>query len=569
MFHSWPRKVYFRYGEPPREVGYLYAINWSIGLTLFFPLSLACGLLAAAAARSLCSWYRSEHRLRYGFDTLVLDVVRPFLFLLAILSVALSWWEWYHNSYRLNSAPGSPALPTWVIDWAGRAYVEPAVSPPALNSAFTFATYSYQAVAYAGFWVWVPTALVTARFLSGLRGERVRAAPPVVEVVRLLHAAALSGLCILVSLVLTQLQNNYLHVRGPYQSIFEFARQELIADLVADPFATAPARFPGNREASKVVGQVLGLLVACATVAVLVASWFATAATPRWDARDRFRLRRIVGGHLLILALLLLLGGLTLFFFRLAFLFFFGVGIELAAAVVVWFGTRGRESWAPASDQCVTPGAGEPVFVSYSSRNTRERELIAEALREAGFDPWVDETDLPPGRWEDYIVKLIEEHGFRCAIVVVGAQGVNYAQEYEVGILERFGVPLVVVVLPGARAARDACKPLRSHNMFLISQDGSDPARLRDLGRQVRWAIAGRPPTRPAVEVSKCETVGDLSEFFRVPDKLPDPAHLRTPDLNLSLWEMFHRQLNPFFRHADVACFIAQCVQGLCVAVGA
>ena len=119
------------------------------------------------------------------------------------------------------------------------------------------------------------------------------------------------------------------------------------------------------------------------------------------------------------------------------------------------------------------PGWVEPVhqkdeitdFDVFLCHNVADKPAVrwtAERLRERGILPWLDETELQPGRpWQEELERQIGR--IRAAAVFVGHNGVGPWQNQEVMAFLREFVerrcPVIPVLLPGAahRPSRSCC----------------------------------------------------------------------------------------------------------------
>jgi predicted Zn-ribbon and HTH transcriptional regulator len=93
------------------------------------------------------------------------------------------------------------------------------------------------------------------------------------------------------------------------------------------------------------------------------------------------------------------------------------------------------------------------VFLAHSSIDKPSVRILATALRDVNVNPWLDEDEIPPGRWfQDVIQEVIPR--VRAAAVIVGPEGLGRWEALE---LRTFisqcvsqGLAVIPVVLPGA-----------------------------------------------------------------------------------------------------------------------
>ncbi|MBN1605833.1 MAG: SUMF1/EgtB/PvdO family nonheme iron enzyme [Polyangiaceae bacterium] len=172
------------------------------------------------------------------------------------------------------------------------------------------------------------------------------------------------------------------------------------------------------------------------------------------------------------------------------------------------------------------PGSAEPtaaaiespaydVFLSYHRKDREVVRRVAEALRQRGIRPWLDEEALRPGRsWLDDLEKILGS--VTSAALLLGPGELGPWQEREmrvlVGQLVRRGLPVIPVLLPGA-------------------SDGKVPLLLEDLTRvdlrsgvtregvdRLVWGIRGEAVGAAVAEaaVGLAETSLELPTGIRV-----------------------------------------------------
>jgi hypothetical protein len=100
-------------------------------------------------------------------------------------------------------------------------------------------------------------------------------------------------------------------------------------------------------------------------------------------------------------------------------------------------------------------------FDTFLAHNSKDREsvvAIAERLRDYGLNPWLDQDQIPPGRWfQDIIQEAIGNVG--SAVVVLGESGLGRWQALELkafvaACIER-DIPVIPTLLPGAKMPVD------------------------------------------------------------------------------------------------------------------
>jgi small GTP-binding protein len=130
------------------------------------------------------------------------------------------------------------------------------------------------------------------------------------------------------------------------------------------------------------------------------------------------------------------------------------------------------------------------VFLAHNSADKPQVEAIGEALKRRGLNPWLDEEQIPPGRWfQDVIQQAIRT--VKSAAVFVGPQGLGRWQALELRsfiaeCVERH-VPVIPVLLPGVDDVPSELVFLKGCNLVKFGQDVED---LEALDR-LQWGITG------------------------------------------------------------------------------
>lgn len=156
------------------------------------------------------------------------------------------------------------------------------------------------------------------------------------------------------------------------------------------------------------------------------------------------------------------------------------------------------------------------VFLSHDSRDKPAVRELAQALRDRGLRPWLDEWELSPGRsWQDALEKGIREA--RSVAVLIGSDGIGPWQilEQETLLVEasRRGLPIIPVLLPHAPETPDLPIFL-AHRTYVDMRQGLSNKNL-DL---LVWGITG---TRPEPVDIRTNNVSDFDVFlcFRDSDR--------------------------------------------------
>jgi hypothetical protein len=134
------------------------------------------------------------------------------------------------------------------------------------------------------------------------------------------------------------------------------------------------------------------------------------------------------------------------------------------------------------------------VFLAHHSADKPSVRRIASALRSHGINPWIDEEQIPPGRWfQEYIQRAIGLVG--SAAIIIGREGLG---RWEVAELHAFitecvehELPVIPVLLPGA-SIPDSLRFLRQLSWVHFEGTLDDP----DAIERLRWGINGERPSR-------------------------------------------------------------------------
>ncbi len=177
------------------------------------------------------------------------------------------------------------------------------------------------------------------------------------------------------------------------------------------------------------------------------------------------------------------------------------------------------------------------VFLCHNSQDKPAVRELASALSELGIKAWLDEVEIPPGRFfhdalEDVLPKV------KTAAILIGRNGIGKWQNMERRVLTSRciveGIPVIPILLPGLPTGYELPPFLKELNWVDMRGGLSDEALQR-----LRWGISGkkgspRPPSavrkRPRVNGTReveylgFPSLGTQSEFHSVSfDRLPDP----------------------------------------------
>lgn len=137
------------------------------------------------------------------------------------------------------------------------------------------------------------------------------------------------------------------------------------------------------------------------------------------------------------------------------------------------------------------------LFLSYNRADQTAVERIADRLRQAGLEPWLDRWELTPGgAWQEEIVKGLRSSG-ACA-VVVGPSGLGDWAREELAVAQDLAAKdrqfrVFMVLLPGAPDLSDpGLAFLRTRSWVDLRKGIGDREGLQDLF----CAVAGAPRRR-------------------------------------------------------------------------
>lgn len=131
------------------------------------------------------------------------------------------------------------------------------------------------------------------------------------------------------------------------------------------------------------------------------------------------------------------------------------------------------------------------VFLAHNSQDKSDIRLIAEKLRQRQLNPWLDEDEIPPGRWfQDSIQQAISN--VKSAAVFIGLRGLGGFQAVElrsfISQCIEANIPVIPVLLPGVDKFPEHLLFLKQLNWVHFAQGINDIAALDKLV----WGITGQ-----------------------------------------------------------------------------
>jgi hypothetical protein len=135
------------------------------------------------------------------------------------------------------------------------------------------------------------------------------------------------------------------------------------------------------------------------------------------------------------------------------------------------------------------------VFLAHNSTDKESVRAIAGELKQRGLNPWLDEQQIPPGRWfQDVIQEAIPK--VQSAAIFIGVKGLGKWQLVELRsfisqCLDR-DMPVIPVLLPGIEELPTELLFLQELN-WVKFQSNIDEVEPLD---RLEWGITGRKPRR-------------------------------------------------------------------------
>lgn len=134
------------------------------------------------------------------------------------------------------------------------------------------------------------------------------------------------------------------------------------------------------------------------------------------------------------------------------------------------------------------------VFLAHNSQDKPQVKLIADKLRSRGMTPWLDQEQIPPGRWfQDIIQSAIRE--VKSIAIFIGETGLGRWQMVELrSSISRcvdLDIPVIPVLLPGVHTIPNNLIFLKDLNWVTFANGIDDTEQLDRL----EWGITGRKPS--------------------------------------------------------------------------
>lgn len=141
----------------------------------------------------------------------------------------------------------------------------------------------------------------------------------------------------------------------------------------------------------------------------------------------------------------------------------------------------------------------QPQFDVFLAHNSQDKPLvraIATKLKERGLEYWIDEEQIPPGRWfQDVIQQAIPN--VKSAAICIGTGGLGKWQVVElrsfISQCVNSDIPVIPVLLPGVEAIPQHLLFLKELNWVNFANGIEDIKALDNL----EWGITGKRRNSP------------------------------------------------------------------------
>lgn len=134
------------------------------------------------------------------------------------------------------------------------------------------------------------------------------------------------------------------------------------------------------------------------------------------------------------------------------------------------------------------------VFLAHNAQDKPQVRTIAEKLRARNLKPWLDEEQIPSGRWfQDHLQEAVKR--VKSAAIFIGPTGMGKWQmvEYRMLISQcvKANLPVIPVLLPGVNGVPEDLAILEELDQVRFGSGIDDEAALDDL----EWGIKGKRPS--------------------------------------------------------------------------
>jgi small GTP-binding protein len=135
------------------------------------------------------------------------------------------------------------------------------------------------------------------------------------------------------------------------------------------------------------------------------------------------------------------------------------------------------------------------VFLAHNSADKKDVLAISKKLKQRGLNPWIDNEQIPPGRWfQDIIQQVIPK--VKAAAIFIGLKGMGKWESMELRVfisqcVER-GIPVIPTLLPGVASVPEDLLFLKGLNWVQFLNTVDEQEALDNL----EWGITGMHPKK-------------------------------------------------------------------------
>jgi len=134
------------------------------------------------------------------------------------------------------------------------------------------------------------------------------------------------------------------------------------------------------------------------------------------------------------------------------------------------------------------------VFLAHNSQDKPQVKVIASELKQRGLNPWIDEEQIPPGRWFQDVIQQAIPH-VKSAAIFIGLRGLGKWQTVElrtfISQCVEVNMPVIPVLLPGVDKIPPNLPFLKELNWVSFTNGINEIEALDNL----EWGITGCKPT--------------------------------------------------------------------------
>ncbi len=159
--------------------------------------------------------------------------------------------------------------------------------------------------------------------------------------------------------------------------------------------------------------------------------------------------------------------------------------------------TQDNNPTPPSEESPSTPSSRESsdfdLFLAHNSLDKPQVEAVAQELKQRGIKYWLDQEQIPPGRWfQDVIQQAIPN--VKSAVIFFGVNALGKWQQVELrSFISRcveVDIPVIPVLLPGVNNIPENLLFLKELNWVRFSHSIDENVALDNL----EWGITGKKP---------------------------------------------------------------------------